>query len=109
MMSDIHLCLTDLDELDGYARTAGVKSLTDLGAGDDPEEMDEEDTENLTFFPPEVGQQTLRALLDGVKTKQVQAGDDEEQTILAEELQDLLEAMDRAIQKKRKFRFTAVY
>jgi hypothetical protein len=98
--SDIHLCLTYIDDLDSIARRKKVKTLTSFIAGDADEDADEAD---LTLFDAAAGLATIDALLAELRAGTQAFTNAEEMQIVVEELEEVAQCLRQAANAAARF------
>ena len=114
---DVHLLLTELDELDRLAEAEGLTPLSafmdpeDVGEDLEVEEPEEEDLgdmsdDSVAWAPIDEGLKALTALAEAVKASS-QWGDNEKE-ILSEELEDLANCLKEASSRAYHFYLVAV-
>ena len=99
--NDIRLVADNLDQLDAIAALHGVATLSELGLGDDPEEIDRPE-----MLDPQQGIRTLKALIETLNTEPDENPEGEYPDVLIEELEELLQCLQKAEAQSARFRFT---
>lgn len=103
--NDMVFVLDHLVALDKMARKAEVRTLSDMGVADDPEDGTPSDD---AMVDPKEGIRTLDVILAELRQKPAKNPEKQYPDLLLEELQELIQSLQKAAKKKAKFRFMVV-